>query len=96
MKPIRTSLLTSLVTFALTVPTAAQEPVHWDVVAQIRAEGFDNSSVVERVSYLADVIGPRLTGSPNIRQAQQWLLAQMEELGLANVKLEPTGGKRMR
>jgi carboxypeptidase Q len=91
MKPIRTSLLTSLVTFALTVPTAAQEPVHWDVVAQIRAEGFDNSSVVERVSYLADVIGPRLTGSPNIRQAQQWLLAQMEELGLANVKLEPTG-----
>ncbi len=91
MTPVRTLLLTSLVTFALTVPTAAQEPIHWDVVAQIRAEGFENSEVAERVSYLTDVIGPRLTGSPNIRLAQQWLLEQMEELGLANVKLEPTG-----
>jgi hypothetical protein len=84
-------LLTSLLTPFLVNPTVAQEPVYWDVVAQIRAEGFDNSSVAERASYLADVIGPRLTGSPNIRQAQQWLLEQMEEIGLANVKLEATG-----
>jgi len=91
MKRIRPILLATLFTGFVTLSSHAQEPVHWDVVAQIRAEGFDNSSVVERASYLADVIGPRLTGSPNIRQAQQWLLAQMEELGLANVKLEPTG-----
>ncbi len=70
----------------------AQEPVHWDIVDQIRAEGFENSSVAEYASYLADVIGPRLTGSPNIRQAQQWLLEQMQEIGLTNVKLDPTGG----
>ena len=91
MKPIRTFLLTALVTSILTIPTAAQEPVRWDVVAQIRAEGLDNSAVAEYASYLADVIGPRLTGSPNIRLAQQWLLEQMEELDLATVKLEPTG-----
>jgi hypothetical protein len=60
------------------------------VVASIRAEGLENSSVAEIASYLADVIGPRLTGSPNIRQAQRWLLEQMEELGLDNVRLEQT------
>ena len=79
---------------ALSFPSiscSAQEVVHWDVATQIRTEGFDNSSVAEFASYLADVIGPRLTGSPNIRQAQQWLLQQMEEIGLENVKLEGTG-----
>jgi len=91
MKQIRTVLLATLLTCIVTLSSQAQEPVYWDVVAQIRAEGFDNSSVAERASYLADVIGPRLTGSPNIRQAQQWLLEQMEEIGLANVKLETTG-----
>ncbi len=77
----------SVVAFSL----SAQERVHWDVVAQIRDEGFENSSVVEYAGYLADVIGPRLTASPNMRQAQQWLLEQMEAIGLTNVKLEPTG-----
>ena len=91
MKQIRPVLLATLVTCFVTLSSQAQEPVHWDVVAQIRAEGLDNSAVAEYASYLADVIGPRLTGSPNIRLAQQWLLAQMEELGLATVKLEPTG-----
>ena len=90
MKPIRTLLAASLITSSLAIPTAAQEPVDWDIVAQIRAEGLENSSVAERASYLADVIGPRLTGSPNIRLAQQWLLEQMAEIGLANVKLETT------
>lgn len=86
------SVLSVLLVFCCTpLLLSAQEPVHWDVVAQIRDEGFGNSSVAERASYLADVIGPRLTGSPNIRSAQQWLLEQMEEIGLANVKLEPTG-----
>ena len=75
----------------LPLSTSAQEHVYWDVVSQIRSEGFENSSVAEYASYLADVIGPRLTGSPNIRQAQHWLLEQMEAIGLANVKLEGTG-----
>ena len=51
-------------------PAATQEPVHWDVVDRIRDEGFENSRVMEYAGYLTDVIGPRLTGSPNMREAQ--------------------------
>ncbi len=90
--PLPRSVALTLAVFSV-VPSCltAQEPVHWDVVAQIRSEGFDNSSVAEYASYLADVVGPRLTASPNMRQAQQWLLEQMREVGLTDVKLEPTG-----
>ncbi|MHB1192794.1 MAG: M20/M25/M40 family metallo-hydrolase [Longimicrobiales bacterium] len=91
MRPFRTLLLAFLVTFTFPIPTAAQEPVHWDVVARIRAEGFGNSSVAEYTSYLSDVIGPRLTASPNMRAAQQWLLRVMGEIGLEGAKLEPFG-----
>ena len=70
----------------LSTPTAVQEPVYWDVVDRIRSEGFDNSHVMDSAGYLADVIGPRLTGSPNMRQAQEWALARMTEFGLSGVK----------
>jgi hypothetical protein len=72
-------------------PATSQEPVHWDVVDQIRAEGFDNSRVMDYAGYLTDVIGPRLTGSPNMRQAQRWVVQQLEGLGLEGVGLEPWG-----
>ncbi len=68
--------------------TAAQEPVYWDVVDRIRSEGFDNSQVMDSAGYLADVIGPRLTGSPNMRQAQEWAMARMTEFGLSGVSKE--------
>ena len=75
----------------LSTPTAVQEPVYWDVVDRIRSEGFDNSHVMDSAGYLADVIGPRLTGSPNMRQAQEWALARMTEFGLSGVKKEAWG-----
>lgn len=69
----------------------AQEPVDVDVVARIRAEGFQRSKVMDLVGYMTDVLGPRLTSSPNMRRAQQWAKAKMEELGLRNVALESFG-----
>ncbi|MBK48983.1 MAG: peptidase M28, partial [Acidobacteria bacterium] len=77
--------------FLITSSTAAQEPVYWDVVDDIRSEGFDNSHVMESAGYLADVIGPRFTGSPNMRQAQEWALARMTEFGLSSVEKEAWG-----
>jgi hypothetical protein len=74
-----------------TLPAAAQEPVHWDVVNRIRHEAFENSRVMDFAGYLTDVIGPRLTGSPNMRQAQSWTMRQMEEMGLARIEREPWG-----
>lgn len=72
-------------------PATTQEPVHWDVVDRIRSEGFENSRVMEYAGYLTDVIGPRLTGSPNMREAQDWVMARMTELGLSGIEKEPWG-----
>ena len=43
---------------------------------------------MEIESYLTDVYGPRLTGSPNIKEAADWAQKTMKEWGLANVHLE--------
>jgi len=43
------------------------------------------------MSYLTDVYGPRLTNSPNIKQAAEWTTGKMKEWQLANVHLEPWG-----
>jgi hypothetical protein len=83
----------ALAAVLLLLPSAmhAQEPVYWDVVDLIRSEGFDNSQVMDNAGYLADVIGPRLTGSPNLRQAQEWALARMAEFGLSGAHKEAWG-----
>ncbi|MCH7783481.1 M20/M25/M40 family metallo-hydrolase [candidate division KSB1 bacterium] len=70
---------------------SAQEKVYWDVVQKIREEGFERSQVTMFLSYLSDVIGPRLSGSPNMRQAQKWTKEQMDLMSLTNTAIEPWG-----
>src|SRR4029077_6739366 len=41
------------------------------------------------LQYLADRIGPRLTGSAQLDQASHWTVEQFKELGLSNAHLEP-------
>ncbi len=62
-----------------------------DPVARIREEGLNHSQVMQTLSYLSDVIGPRLTGSPNLRRANEWTRQTMTSWGLANAHLEPWG-----
>jgi hypothetical protein len=75
------------------LPLAAQAPSSADLSAihQIKEEGFGNSKVMEIMSYLSDVYGPRLTNSPNIKEAANWTTGKMKEWQLANVHLEPWG-----
>jgi len=70
------------------VPLPAEERVDLDMVTRIRQEGFRNSKVMETASALMDKIGPRLTGSPNMKRANEWTRRQLEEWGLANARLE--------
>ena len=65
---------------------AGQAPaaVDHDVIAKIREEGLTRSQVMEHLSWLTDVYGPRLTGSPQILQASDWALGKFAEWGLAN------------
>ena len=66
----------------------AQETVDLSVVQRIRAEAIDNSQVMDHVFRLADVYGPRLTGSPAFQASGEWAVKQLQEWGLQNVKLE--------
>ena len=67
------------------------EKVDLDVVAKIKEEGLSRSQVMETLSYLTDVYGPRLTGSPNIRAASEWTVKRLGEWGLENAHLENWG-----
>ncbi len=69
----------------------AQEAVDQAVVQKIRHEGLQNSQVMQTAFYLTDVSGPRLSGSPELKHAQEWAVNKFKTWGLANVKLEPWG-----
>ncbi len=66
-----------------------EEKIHYDVITAIRYEGFRNSKIMELASGLMDGIGPRLTGSPNMKRANEWTRDKLTEFGLSNAHLEP-------
>ncbi len=72
-----------------TVLRAAVPAPDYDTLGRIRDEGFHRSQVMEIVGHLADSIGPRLTGSPQMKAANDWTLAKLREWGLAQPHLEP-------
>lgn len=82
-----TALLSALLVLAPAL-LPAQEPVDWAVVSRIRDEGFRHSKVVETVRYLTDDIGPRLTGSPQMKEANEWTRDKLAEWGLSSAHLE--------
>ncbi len=77
-----------LVVVALPGAQAPAEKVDLAMIAKIRDEGLKRSQVMDHISWLSDVYGPRLTGGPGIRQAADWTLKKFAEWGLANGHLE--------
>jgi len=61
------------------------------VVASIRREAYEHSQVMALASYLTDVVGPRLTNSPNLRRAQAYARDQLRSWGIRNARLERWG-----
>ncbi|HXI32688.1 MAG TPA: M20/M25/M40 family metallo-hydrolase [Gemmatimonadales bacterium] len=45
-------------------------------------QGMNKSQVMKSLQYLTDVIGPRLTGSPAARAANDWTMKQFQAYGL--------------
>jgi len=64
------------------------EPVDAAAIAQIRDQGLNHSQVGESLFWLADVHGPRLTGSPAMEAAGDWAVETLTGLGLENVRKE--------
>jgi len=72
-------------------PSPSTAPASAAVIAQIRDEGFNRSQVMPTLSYLTDVIGPRLTGSPQLQRANDWTRDKLTSWGLVNAHVEPWG-----
>ncbi|MDQ3687583.1 MAG: M20/M25/M40 family metallo-hydrolase [Acidobacteriota bacterium] len=60
-------------------------------VERIKDEAANRSQVMQTLSYLTDVIGPRLTNSPNMKRANNWTRDKLAEWGLSNSHLEAWG-----
>ena len=72
MKLRRTVVSFVVVCLVAVSPSLAQPPaekVNADVVAKIKDEGLKRSQVMDLISTMTDVHGPRLTGSPQLRSA---------------------------
>ena len=93
---LRRKLLSVFLVYTFLLPVAAlaqggiyQAPT--ETITQIKTEGTKNSQVMQTLSYLTDVIGGRLTNSPNMKRANEWTRDTMAKWGMQNAKLESWG-----
>lgn len=75
----------------LTSPSFGHAQDDMSVVAKIRTEGLEHSQLPDTLSYLTDVIGPRLTASPAMKRANEWTRDRLASWGLSNAHLESWG-----
>jgi hypothetical protein len=73
------------------LPQPAKENLDYTMYQRIRDEGLAHSHVMEFASGLMDGIGPRLTGSPNLKRANEWTRDQFAAMGCSNTHLEDWG-----
>ncbi len=69
--------------------TPAKDPN--DPIERIKDEGMNRSQIMQTLSYLSDVIGPRLTASPGMKRSNEWTRDQLTKWGLQNAHLEAWG-----
>ena len=93
MRPAHVALAALLVTAPVGAQVAAPagEKVDYDAIYRIKDEGFQRSQVMETASWLTDVYGPRLTGSPSYRAAADWAVKKLAEWGVSNPRVESWG-----
>ncbi|HEY4783515.1 MAG TPA: hypothetical protein VIH54_16985, partial [Chthoniobacterales bacterium] len=80
-----------LLTSSVITPAWSQEKIDLETISRIRYEGFRNSKVMDFATGLMDSIGERLTGSPNMKRANEWTRDQLTAMGLSNAHLESWG-----
>lgn len=79
----------AILTLCLTLSLAAADEPDLATLTRIRQEGFRNSKVMEYAKTLTDGAGPRLTGSPGMKKANEWTRDELAKIGLANARLAP-------
>src|SRR5208283_2045104 len=84
-------ILVPILAILFALPVWAQEKVDLETISRIRYEGFRDSKIMDLATGLFDSIGVRLTGSPNMKRANEWTRDQLTGFGLANAHLEAWG-----
>ena len=80
---------TALLAVLLVVSTlGAKEPPVLEVNQKIIAFERSQSQVMANLQHLSDVIGARLTGSEQLKRANEWVAERFKEYGLTNVRQE--------
>ncbi len=72
-------------------PQPQVETLDLNMYQRIRVEGLNHSHAMEYASALFDDIGPRLTGSQNLKHANEWTRDQFTAMGCSNAHLEDWG-----
>ncbi|MET0553976.1 MAG: M20/M25/M40 family metallo-hydrolase [Vicinamibacteria bacterium] len=85
------AVLAAALTSSARARTTPPETVDLVAISRIREEGFARSKVMDTAQELTDVIGPRLTGSPAMKRANEWTRKQFADWGLANARVEKWG-----
>src|ERR1700743_3035757 len=88
---MKIKLLFSSLLLAGTMSAFAQDTPDPAMTARIRDEGLNHSQVMDIAFHLTDVSGPRLSGSPGLKRAQDWAVDQLKTWGMVNVKREDWG-----
>jgi hypothetical protein len=70
------------------LPSAQSERQDYAALGRLRDEGLSRSQVMDHISWLSDVYGPRLTGTPGLQQASEWAMKKLRDWGLTNVHQE--------
>ncbi|MFZ2053704.1 MAG: M20/M25/M40 family metallo-hydrolase [Candidatus Aminicenantales bacterium] len=96
---IKNRLLTATIVALILVSTLSlspQKPQPQDradtaMLNRIWEEAITRSQIMTTLSYLADVIGPRIPASPAMKKACDWTAAKFAEWGISNVAIDPAG-----
>jgi carboxypeptidase Q len=79
-----------LIVTLLSLPVVAQSSANdTTLLAKIREEAMQRSQIMKTMHMFTDIYGPRLTGSPNHKNAADWAVRQMTAWGLQNAHIEP-------
>jgi carboxypeptidase Q len=81
-------LLPWMILLTTASPLAAQSAVDTAGVRRLLDQAMNRSEVMQNLQHLSDVIGPRLSGSPAMRRANDWTAQRFRSYGLT-ARLEP-------
>ena len=75
----------STVLFILIINANSIPEKYQDIAEKLVSASLADTSAYNRLAYLCDTFGPRLSGSKNLENAIDWILKEMEKDNLSNV-----------